>query len=43
MQDILASLCPDHRVGAYARALVGTVRDSLTKEPISGVQVVASW
>ncbi len=43
MQNILASLCPDHRVGAYARALVGTVRDSLTGKPIPGVKVVASW
>lgn len=42
MRDILASLCPDH-VGAYARALVGTVRDSVSGQPVPGVQVVASW
>jgi hypothetical protein len=43
MRDILASLCPDRPVGAYARALVGTVRDSVTGQPVPGVQVVASW
>jgi hypothetical protein len=42
MEEIVRGLCPDQS-GAYARVLVGTVRDSVTGQPIQGVQVAASW
>ena len=42
MEAIVRGLCPDQS-GAYARVLVGMVRDSVTGKPVQGVQVVASW
>ena len=42
VEAIVRGLCPDQS-GAYARVLVGTVRDSVTGRPVQGVQVAASW